>query len=558
MTDIEEAMMPEYLEHVRQTSGQRAPNLPVNPRAMAEWEELQGIVIAWTDFFRDIQIEIVRSARLEVTVYIVTDNQADVESRLSQAGVDFSSNVEFINSDYNTVWIRDYGPNTIYLDDVDSLVIVDWIYNRPRYADDQVPQAVGDHLGLEVLELASQPDDLVHTGGNFMSNGNGQGFSSELVLDENGPNNSWGMSNHSEADVDEIMREFMGINEYIKMVNLPFDLIHHIDMHMKMLDEETIIVGEYPQGVADGPQIEANIQYILENFRTTFDREWNIIRIPMPPDYRNLYPDRNGEYRTYANAMFVNKTVLVPIYEEQYDTTALNIWQNALPGHEIVGIDCNKIISYSGALHCIIKEIGISDPIWVLHESLRSPDMQIQDDWEIDAIIKHREGIQNAKVFYSTDEGVTYDSLDMTADDSLWTVTLPILADDFIYYIKAEATNGRILEKPQTGSLGGGYRVSPKAISSTRPINSDINVGQVFPNPANAMTAVPIQVNRTHELNVQLLNMQGQFIDQIYNESYHPNQRHVFFDAGKYSPGSYLLNINDETGHVNRKIIIGF
>ena len=52
----------------------------------------------------------------------------------------------------------------------------------------------------------------------------------------------------------------MGISTYIKMETLPYDQIHHIDMHMKLLDEETILVGEYPEGKLMVPQIEANIE----------------------------------------------------------------------------------------------------------------------------------------------------------------------------------------------------------------------------------------------------------------------------------------------------------
>ena len=42
------------------------------------------------------------------------------------------------------------------------------------------------------------------------------------------------------------MQEFMGIDTYIIMETLPYDGIHHIDMHMKLLDEETILMAEYP------------------------------------------------------------------------------------------------------------------------------------------------------------------------------------------------------------------------------------------------------------------------------------------------------------------------
>ena len=60
------------------------------------------------------------------------------------------------------------------------------------------------------------------------------------------------------------MNKFLGVDRYIKMNTLPYDQIHHIDMHMKLLDEETLLVGQYPPGIADGPQIEANLAVCVE------------------------------------------------------------------------------------------------------------------------------------------------------------------------------------------------------------------------------------------------------------------------------------------------------
>ncbi len=100
-----------------------------------------------------------------------------------------------------------------------------------------------------------------------MSDGMGTAFASSLILDENEFGNPYNVSVKTESQIDGILSDFMGIDRYIKMNPLPYDVIHHIDMHMKLLDEETLIVGEYPAGVADGPQIEANIQYVLNNFQ---------------------------------------------------------------------------------------------------------------------------------------------------------------------------------------------------------------------------------------------------------------------------------------------------
>ena len=554
MTVEEESRMPAYLEATIKNAS-RAPDLPTNPRAMAEWEELQGIAISWSGFLWQIQAEIVRHASKEVIVYINTTNEAQVKSQLDLLGVDYSQNVEFINANYNSLWIRDYGPNSVYINKVDSLLFVDWIYNRPRPFDDQIPAALGAHLNVSVLETASPPDDLVHTGGNFMSNGNGQGFSSELILEENGPNNNWGISNHTEGAIDDIMHNFMGIKEYIKMVNLPFDIIHHIDMHMKMIDEETIIVGKYPEGIADGPQIEANIQYVLDNFQSTFNRPINIIRIPMPPDFNDRYPDQNGDYRTYANAMLVNKTVLVPTYEERYDTTGLRIWQEALPGHTIVGIDCNDIIPLSGALHCIIKEIGVSDPIWILHKPIVNPQIDVPSDWTIDAIIQHKDPIAEAFVYYSVDGGAYYDSIAMTQVDSLWQAQLPQFSSEVIYYIKAIASTGKTIEKPQTGSRGGGWRFQDDLTASID-IRPTLKMGKAFPNPATAITAVPFNVDKVQKIEVSLLDMTGRKVDVLFTGEYFPNKDHLFFDASAYAPGVYLIMISNNEFTHTQKIII--
>ena len=102
----------------------------------------------------------------------------------------------------------------------------------------------------------------------------------------------------------------------------PFDGIHHIDMHMKLLDEETILMAEYPAGVADGPQIEANLEYVLSNHTSKWGTPFEVVRIPSPPEpgWGGGFPDEGGNYMTYTNSVFVNNTILLPTYYEEFDT----------------------------------------------------------------------------------------------------------------------------------------------------------------------------------------------------------------------------------------------
>jgi agmatine/peptidylarginine deiminase/PKD repeat protein len=439
-----------FKDYVQQQSQQRdvAEPPPFEVRTMAEWEEIQALVITWTGF-TGILTEIARAAVEECTVLIVTNNPANTQAQLEAANVPLD-NIEFIQEGFNSIWIRDYGPWTVYGNDVDSLVLVDWIYNRPRPLDDEIPLAVANHLNLDIYEATSEPYNWVHTGGNHLRDGMGTAFSSDLVFDEN--------PGKTEEEIDNIAAEFLGVNRYIKLPKLPYDGISHLDMHMRIIDEETIIIGEYPEGVADGPQIEENIQYIKSNFQTPFGNEYNIVRIQMPPDQFDRYPDENGFYRTFTNSLFINKTIIVPIYEEQYDTTALRIYEENLPGYNVVGIDCNDIIPSLGALHCITKLVGANDPLWIAHPRIRDT-YNTTDTHLAKAIIKHKSGIENATLYYRQAQEPAYTAVDMVlvdANEDLWEASIPAQSagTEIHYYIHATANSGKEQVRPLVAPEG--------------------------------------------------------------------------------------------------------
>lgn len=557
----EKAQMPKYIEQVTQElrGDSNPPDAPV--RTMAEWEELDGVVITWASF-QQILSEIVKHVSLETNVYIVCSNANSVMNYLTNAGVDFSSNVFFIEDEYDSIWVRDYGPNSGYLNDVGDLVLIDWIYNRARYRDNAVPDVIGEFLGVPVHSTNAAPNDLVNTGGNFMVDGLGKGFSSDLVLDENGPQNDFGMSNHSEEAVDQIMQDYMGVDEYIKMEALPFDLIHHIDMHMKLLNENTLLVGEYPEGVADGPQIEANIQYIIENFKAAFDREFKIIRMPMPPSANGTFPDSwNADYRTYTNSLIANKTIIVPTYEEQYDTTALRIWEEVMPGYKIVGIDCNDIIPLSGALHCITKEVGTKDPLQISHVPL--PDVEAADNgsYTVQAIIRHRSGIAAATLAHRYAGGPAFAEASMTLidpDTDLWEAIIPEqeLGSTVEYYISATAESGKSISRPLPAPEGYFSFIVGEMPSSNKEVQADVLVGEVFPNPASAITAIPIELKQSAFVKMELVNEMGSVVDVLLNEQTHPNKDFVFLNASKYPSGLYFINTSINNINYSQKLII--
>lgn len=445
ITKEEALQMPEYLKEIKSKRTTSPP--PFTVRTLAEWEPVSGLIISWTNQTA-IQREIVRNAVNECKVYILTNNSASVENVLVNADISLDS-VVFVNTAFNTIWVRDYGPWSVYDEDVDSLRIIDWIYNRPRPSDDGVPGRLAEILELPFHEAVSPPYDWVHTGGNHLTDGLGTAFSSLLVMNEN--------PDKDEVEIDSIAKRFLGVNRYIKFPTLPYDGIHHLDMHMCVLDEETIMFGQYPEGVADGPQIEENIQYLLENFTAPSGKPYRIVRIPMPPDGSGRYPNQNGDYRTYTNSIFINKTILVPVYQEQYDTTALRIYRENLPGYNVVGINCNNIIPQLGALHCITKTVGKHSPLWIAHSRLRDQE-EFVEEYPVSVTADHFSGVTSVDLYYRKEGDATFEKSAMTfVSGQTWEGIIPKFepGTEVEYYFEGFAMNGQSQTRPITGSEGG-------------------------------------------------------------------------------------------------------
>ncbi|HNP49260.1 MAG TPA: agmatine deiminase family protein [Bacteroidia bacterium] len=551
ISDSEKIQMPDYL---RQISQYRTDGITIPPagavRASAEWEEIDALIVAWISY-PVILKEIVRYAQDETNVFIICSDSATVKNYLTVSGVP-QTRIQYIVAPFNSIWCRDYGPWNIYSDDVDSLSLIDWIYNRPRPKDDTVPSAIERHTGLPMYQTTVAPNDLIHTGGNFMTDGLGTGFSSNLIVDEN--------PGHSIAEIDTIMSQFMGINRYIKMNTLPYDGIHHIDMHMKLLDEETILMGEYPAGVADGPGIEANLQTVLNTYNSPFGTPYKVVRIPMPPDANGLYPNAGGDYRTYANAVFVNKTVILPTYAQQYDTTALRIWREAMPGYRVVGIDCNSIIPSLGAIHCITKEVAAADPLLIVHQALHDTYNTV-NDYTVDARLQHRSGIANATVYYRTDTLQPYQSSAMTLSNpgtNTWTGSIPAQAagTTVYYYIEANAVSGKHQVRPLPAPAGyWKFNVLLNTgISSVQKKNS-VFLGSVYPNPSKGLIAIPVKTDRLTSCTIEIKNVLGQTMSCIFNGSIQ-GERNFFANTTSLSSGIYMVELKTAEKIMQEKIVV--
>lgn len=545
MTAAERNVMQDYRNNI----GPAANSITIPPashvRTMAEWEEIDGIMITWTSY-PDILAQIVKYAQTETRVYIVCSDSNSVKNYLTNAAVPLT-NITYVIAPYNSVWARDYGQWNAYTNDVDSLLMIDWIYNRPRPKDDTVPSAIAQLTGLPLYATTVAPNDLVHTGGNFMVDGFGTGFSSKLIELEN--------SGKSEAQIDTIMSRFMGISRYILMDTLPYDGIHHIDMHIKLLDEETLLVGQFPANTSDGPQLEANLLYVLSNFNSVYGTPYKLYRVPMPSGPGNTYPPV-ASYRTYTNSVFINKTILVPTYYEQYDTTALRVYKEALPGYNVVPINVENMISASGALHCITKEIGSSDPLLIAHQPLR--DTSYTGPFTVDAYMKHRSGISLARLYYRTDTTQPYTVVFMTqsAQPDHWTGNIPAqqAGTRIYYYVSATSVSGKTQVRPMPAPAAyWSFKITGTAgIADVHRVHAE----DVFPNPSNGITCIPLKSSEACEADLDVCDVLGRQVQHIHSGRIPAGESFYFFNSSSWTNGIYYVMLRRGGNVTTQKVMV--
>ena len=314
----------------------------------AEFDSVTGVIFAW-EAYPTLLTDLIKEVAENDTAWVVVDNtseQNSVSNTLSNANVNMDR-VVFQVIETNSVWVRDYGPWWI-IEPENSLAIIDLVYNRPRPLDDTYPESAAGYFGINYYGLG-----LIEAGGNMLLDGQGAVIVSNVIFD-----GSQGFDPTLTQDqLEQYFLDYFGVHKVIVTPHLINDGTGHIDMFVKLINDSTIIVGEYENQSAGYPgnyDICNQVASQLANETNGAGRPFNIIRMPMP-SYNN------GITYTYINSLIVNNKVLVPIYgistEFANDDSILALYETIMPGVEAVGFDCNQIISANGAIHCIAMKV---------------------------------------------------------------------------------------------------------------------------------------------------------------------------------------------------------
>lgn len=308
---------------------------PVNPITPAEYNPSSGVLVRWAhgsthlyQLYLDLTKELVTECKVHflvkddfeqnwLTVYFAQNNVA-------------TQNILYVRIPANRIWIRDHGPFSV--NDNGALSFIDYINFANSPVDDSIPTRLAN-----IWQIPSFRSPLIFDGGNFMMDNFGNIFTTKKVFKDN--------PQYTPQQILQIFAQNHGAVNHHAVKSQHNDYWGHIDMQIKLLNDTTIIIATCDSNLPNYDSLEANYQY-LKTLTAPNGRPYHIEKIKHAENWK-----------TYVNSLIINNKVLVPIYNSHLDTVALNVYNRLMPDKEIIGINCNPIINWEGAIHCITMQI---------------------------------------------------------------------------------------------------------------------------------------------------------------------------------------------------------
>ncbi|MFO7790532.1 MAG: agmatine deiminase family protein [Bacteroidales bacterium] len=508
---------------------------PENPRSIAEFEPNEGVIVQANNIGNfqvpDLLLFILAQ---ETTLYVVCDDQgvADiVTNNFINYGINVN-NVEFIFYHADTYWTRDYGPWFIEYND-NSVGITNFGYNRDVFYDNAAPLAIADFFDIESFDMP-----IVHTGGNYMTDGYGTTASCDVLYYEN--------NCLTENQVHDSLYHYLGLTNYHILSDPLNSYLQHIDCWGKFLAPDKIMILEVPSDNSNYQDLENMAEY-WTNQTSPYGNKYQVHRVFTP----------NGQ--PYTNSLIVNDKVLVPMnpnFGNDCYLDALDSYQQAMPGYEIIGVPYESWWSMD-ALHCRTNEVPELEMLRIVHYPYLDT-IPYQDTFTFEADIYSLSATENmgesAKLFYKINHG-EYQQVTMTNDgDTNFSVDISefIQGDSVCYYIQAENNNNKTEKHPYIGEYDPHCFYINQSSSVSKKVRSPSMV--LHPNPARNEIFITIHDLAADTYNLQFVDIHGKTVLET-GINVKSNKDKFYFNISALKSGLYLLKISGNQCIMTKKFI---
>ncbi len=325
----------------------------------AEWEPHVATWLAWPHNLETwpgkfapvppVFAEFVRTLARFETVNVLAGGAAVMQQ--ARQYVDQLPNVQLWDIPTNDCWIRDHGP-TFLSAGAQPPALLDWQYNAwggkypPYDQDNAVPARIAEQTGRRRFAL-----NVVLEGGSIEGNGRGSMLVNDACVLNTNRNASL-----TPAAAEAVFRDNLSIDHVIWLHNIDLvgdDTDGHIDQLARFANPHTVLYAACED--ATDPNF-ASLARLRAQLNDAVDQNGAPLQLRPLPIPSPLFQDGQRLPASYCNYYVANGVVIVPLFDDPHDATAMATLADCFPDREIVGIRAIDLVWGLGAFHCATQQ----------------------------------------------------------------------------------------------------------------------------------------------------------------------------------------------------------
>ncbi|MCR5033978.1 MAG: agmatine deiminase [Clostridia bacterium] len=347
-------------------------------RMPGEFEEQEQIFMIWPerpDNWRDgakpaqktyAAVAAAISRFEPVTVLASPAQFANARNRLPR-------DIRVVEMTSDDAWVRDCGP-TFVKDDKGGLRAVDWDFNAwgGLYDGLYFPWDQDNMIAQKICELERidtyKTEGFVLEGGSFHVDGEGTVMTTEMCLLSPGRN-----PHLSKEEIEDMLKDYLNCEKvlWIKDGIDPDETNGHVDDVACFVRPGEVACIWTEDENDPFYQVCHETYAFLREQTDAKGRRLKVHKLTMPKkqvfltgkeeiDYiEGTIPREEGDIcvASYMNFLIVNGGVIVPQYDDAYDSLALKQVREMFPDREVVGVSTREVVYGGGNIHCITQQM---------------------------------------------------------------------------------------------------------------------------------------------------------------------------------------------------------
>lgn len=305
----------------------------------------------WEDFTADVQAALGRVARAIARYEPVTVFCRQSERNLAEKHCG-SSNVTYVITALDDIWMRDIGANFV-IDDRGGLGAVDFNFNgwgdkQQHTKDAKIAKRVASDSQATYMR-----SELVGEGGGIEVDGHGTGIMTESSWINANRNPDW-----SKAEVEEELKAQLGLRKIIWLPGIKGKDITdaHVDFYARFVTPGVVIANLDTDPESYDHKVTLAHLEILKNATDADGRKLQIHTMSPPLNPRkSKFNKGNPDFAAgYINYFVVNGAIIAPEFgDKAADKKALDLLTSLYPGRKIEQLDIDAIAAGGGGIHCV-------------------------------------------------------------------------------------------------------------------------------------------------------------------------------------------------------------